>query len=61
MLDVILSDCLSAATCCTATKWNGKLAESSVYIAILQTSASDIMCQHNKKGGITFRAALKNN
>jgi len=61
MSDAILSDCLSASFCHTATKCNGILVERfSLYCHAIPTmSASDLRDQHNKTGGIAFRAALK--
>ena len=58
MSDVILSDCPSAAICCTATNVMGYWWEGSTSTAITPTSASDIVGQYNKIGGITSRAAL---
>ena len=57
MSDAILSGCLSAAICHTATKY-GMLMESLTSTAIPPTSASDVVGQQNKTGGITFRAAV---
>ena len=55
--DTILSDCLSADTCCTVTKCNGiLLARFSLYCHT--TNAFDAVGQHNKIGGIAFGAAL---
>ena len=58
MSDAILSDCPSAATFCTATKGKGIQWEGSTSTATPPTSASHDMDQHNKIGGITFRAAF---
>ena len=55
MSDTTLSESPSAAICHTATEywWKGTTST-----AISPTSASDIMGQHNKIGGITFGAAF---
>ena len=57
MLDAILSGCPSAAICHRAIKCNGILVKGSTSTAIAPTSISDVMGQHHKTGGITFRAA----
>ena len=54
MSDAILSECPSAAICHMAPN----VGEGSTSAAIPPTSASDSVGQHNKIGGITFRAAL---
>ena len=63
MSDAILSDCLSAAICHTATTCNGMLVGMfNLYClstsTVPSTSAADAMGQHNKIGGITLEAAL---
>ena len=59
MSDAILSDCPSAAICHTQQQIVTEyLWEGSTSSAIPPTSTSDIVGQHNKIGGITFRAAL---
>jgi len=58
MPDAIVSDCPSAAICHTATThvreywWEGSASTA------VPPLTSDIMGQHNKIGGIIFRAAL---
>ena len=57
MSDAILSDFPSAASCHMATNteyWR----EGSTSIVTPPTSTSDVMGQHNKLGGITFRATF---
>ena len=56
--DASLSDCPSAATCHTATEYNGILAGRLTSTAIPPTSTFGIMSQQNKVGGITLRAVL---
>ena len=56
--DGILSDCPSAAICHTATKCKGILARRFHLTVTPPTPASDIVVQHNKMGGITYKAAL---
>ena len=51
--------CVRLLLCChTGTKWNGILVGRFTLYATLQTSASNIVGQQNKIGGITFGAAL---
>ena len=52
MSDTILSECPSAVICHTTTKCNRMLAER----FNLPISASEVLGQHNKRGGITFGA-----
>jgi len=58
MSSTILPDCPSAAICCTATKCNGILVGNFNHYATPQPSASDVMGQFNKIGGITSGAAI---
>ena len=55
MTDTILSDCLSAAICHTATKYKQ---EGSASTAIPPTAASAIVGLHNKMAGTIFRVTL---
>src|SRR5258705_14005340 len=54
----ILSGCPPAAFGCTETKLMGYWKEGSTSTAIPPTSASDVVDQHNKIGGISFGAPL---
>ena len=61
MWDAIESDCSSAAICHIETKCNGILVwRFHIYChsTVSPTSASDVVDQHNKMGGIIFTAAL---
>lgn len=58
MSDTILSECPSAATYHTATKWNGTLLGRFNLYCHPSTSASDSIGQHHTTGSITFRSAL---
>ena len=58
MSDAVLSDCPSADICHTQENIMEYWWESSTSPAIPPTSASGIMGQHNKIGGITFGAAF---
>ena len=53
-----LSDCPSAAICCTITTWNGILAGTFSLWYRTMICASDVTAQRNKTGEITFGAAL---
>ena len=55
--DIILSDCPSAAICHMATKRNGILVGR--FNLYCHTTASGVVGQQNKVGGITFGAALE--
>jgi len=57
MPDTILSDCPSAAICCTVTKCNANWQDGSTSMAILPTFFSDTV-SHHEIGGMTFTAAL---
>jgi hypothetical protein len=52
----ILPDCPSAAICRMATKLTNYWLEGSTSTAIPPASASDVVGQNNKIGGITFGA-----
>ena len=58
MLDTILSDCPSAAICCTAATCNGKLMGRFNLYTILPTFISDLVGQYNEERGITFGVAI---
>jgi len=57
MSDTVLSECPSAAICHTGTNVMGCWWEGSTCAAI-PTSTSNVVGQHHKTEGITFRAAL---
>jgi len=55
MSDTIVSDCLAAAICHTATECNvGR----KVQPLLPHYNISDVVGPHNEIGGITFKAAL---
>ena len=56
--NAIQSDCPSAAICHMAATWNRYRWEGSTSTATLWSSASDIVEQHSKIGGITSRAVF---
>ena len=58
MSDAVLSDCSSASIGHRATKCNKYWQKGSTSTVKPLTSAPDVMGQHNKTGGVTFRAAL---
>ena len=58
MSDTILSDCILATICHTATKCNEILAQKSNIYYHIRTFSFDTMGQHNKIGGIAFTAVF---
>jgi len=58
MSDANLSDCPSSAICQMAARHNGTFVGMFSLYCHTPTSASDIVSQRNKIGGITFRTAL---
>jgi len=56
--DGILSDCPSAAICCTAKKSKGTLVGGFIFYCVPPTSTSGITDQRDKMGGATFGAPL---
>ena len=58
MSDIILSDCPSAATCCTGTKYNGILTErfNLYYHTTIIHPPLTLWSQHHKIDGITIKA-----
>ena len=57
MSDIVLSDCPSAAICHMEAKCNRILLGKLNLYCCVPPSASDVMGQHNKKGGIPLRAS----
>ena len=60
MSDAILSDCLSAAICCIAMKYNRVLVGRFNLYSHNTTAASVIISHHNKIKAIPFRASSQN-
>jgi len=59
MSDAIWSDSSAAAICHMATRVMEYWWEGSTSAAVPPTSISDVMGEHNKIGGITFKPALR--